>query len=56
MATENPQALNGRSLSIFLWGEHYDMKLFSLKQNVEDIFIDGHRRKERQKQSYFSKF
>ena len=32
------------------WGEHYDMYyFFSLKQNVEGIFIDGHRRKEQQK-------
>ena len=34
------------------WGEHYDMYyFFSLKQNVEGIFIDGHRRKEQQKES-----
>ena len=32
--------------------EHYDMcYFFSVKQNVKDILIDGHRRKEEQKES-----
>ena len=36
--------------------EHYDMYyFFSLKQNVKDILINGHRRKEQQKESDISK-
>ena len=55
MTTENPQAFSREALSIFLGpyfylffrGEHYDMYyFFSVKQNIKDIFIDGHRRKE----------
>ena len=56
MATENPQALR-REAFIYFWGrEHYDMYyLFSIKQNVKDIFIYGNRIKEQQKESDISK-
>ena len=52
MATENPQALR-REAFIYFWGrEHYDMYyLFSIKQNVKDIFIYGKSIKEQQKES-----
>ena len=54
--TENPQALR-RKAFIYFWGrEHYDMYyLFSIKQNVKDIFIYGNRIKEQQKESDISK-
>ena len=48
-------ALVMSALSIFLRGEHYDMYFFSVKQNVKDIFIVGHRRKAQEKESDISK-
>ena len=42
--------------SVFFFFKHYDMHyFFSVKQNVKYIFIDGHRRKEHQKESDISK-
>ena len=36
--------------------KHYDIYHFlSVKQNVKDVFIDGHRRKEQQKEIYILK-
>ena len=60
MTTKNPQnpknPLAGRPLSIFFSEEHYDMYyFFPLEQNVKNIFVDGHRRKEQQKESNISK-
>ena len=49
MTTQNPQAFT-REAFFLEWGEHYDIYyIFSVKQNVKDIFIDGLRRKEQQK-------
>ena len=51
MTSENPQAFS-REAFFGGGGEHYDLNyFFSVKQNVKDIIIDGHRRKEQQKES-----
>ena len=59
MLTENPQAFSRENfICYFLWGgrkgggegEHYDMYyFFPVKENVKDIFSDGYRRQEQQK-------
>ena len=50
MATENPQAVSRETfIFFFCGGEHYNMYyFFPAKQNVKYIFIDVHRRKEKQ--------
>ena len=50
MATENPQAFS-REAFIFFGRVGSIMTSITLKQNVKHIFIDGHRRKEKQKES-----
>ena len=48
--------LAGRLLSFFLGGSIMTcITFFSVKQNVKDIFFDGHRRKEQQKEIDISK-
>ena len=55
MSTENPQVFSREGFIYFL-GKHNDMYyFFSIKKNLKDIFIDGQRRKEQQKESDISK-
>ena len=56
MATENPQAFSREAFIFFCGGSIMTcITSFQQKQNVKDIFIDGHRRKEQQKDSDISK-
>ena len=57
MTTENPQAFSREAFMYFLEERDcYDMYyFFSVKQNTKDNFIDGHRRKEKQKECDISK-
>ena len=51
MTTGNPQAISSETFIDFFSEEHYEMHyFFSVKQNVKDIFIDDHRRKEQRKE------
>ena len=54
MTAENPQDFSREAFIYFSWGEHFDMYcFFSVKQNVKDISIGGHRRKEQKKKVIF---
>ena len=56
ITTENLQASSDEAFIYFLggWVLQCDY-FFSVKQNVKDIFVDGHRRKEWQEETNISK-
>ena len=57
MTTENSQAFSKKAFLSFLRGGQrvalWHNYFFSVKQNVKDIFIDGHRRKEKKEKVIF---
>ena len=59
MTTKNPQAFSREDyILFFLWRrgreERFDLYyFFSIKENVKDIFIEGLKRKEQQKEKFF---